>query len=121
MRDLKTDFCSTAANVRSRHELLLESIGVFKEEAEAYQLVTTLSWALPTAVVLGGAVDCLCAYLYMRYLHPWQEILFYEDDKSEEGSRGNSGTEAGQLPETASNIEVVDEKKPSEGKDHNYF
>ena len=80
MRDLKTDFCSTAANVRSRHELLLESIGVFKEEAEAYQLVTTLSWALPTAVVLGGAVDSLCAYLYMRYLHPWQEILFYEDE-----------------------------------------
>ena len=80
MRDLKTDFCSTAANVRSRHELLLESIGVFKKEAEAYELVTTLSWALPTAVVLGGAVDCLFSYLYMRFFHPWQEILFYEDE-----------------------------------------
>ena len=121
MRDLKTDFCSTAANVRSRHELLLESIGVFKEEAEAYELVTMLSWALPTAVVLGGAVDSLCACLYMRYFHPWQEILFYEDDKSEEGSRGNSGTETGRAVETSSNVEVVDEKKPSEGKDHNYF
>ena len=45
------------------------------------------------------------------------------DEKSEEGSGGNSdsGTEAGQLPETASNVEVVDETKPSKGKDHNYF
>ena len=43
------------------------------------------------------------------------------DEKSEEGSGGNSdsGTDAGQLPETTSN--VLDETKPSEGKDHNYF
>ena len=43
------------------------------------------------------------------------------EEKSEEGSGGNSDseTEAGQLPETTSN--VLDETKPSEGKDHNLF
>ena len=66
-------------NVRSRHEVLLGAIGVFDAETKAYELVTTLSWALPLAVTLGAGVDGVLAYLYMRFYHPWQEILFYED------------------------------------------
>ena len=42
-------------------------------------------------------------------------LLEEQKDKSEQGSRGNSGTEAGQAVETSSNVEVVDETKP-EGK-----
>ena len=38
-----------------------------------------------------------------------------QNDTSEEGSSGNSG----QAVETSSN--VVDERNPSVGKDHNYF
>ena len=68
------------ANVRNRHELLLASIGVFEEESNAYDLVTTLSWALPLTVILSSGVDGVLAYLYMRYYHPWKEILFYEDE-----------------------------------------
>ena len=77
-------FCSTVSKIRSRHELLQGTIGTFREEDSAYQLVRTLSLALPITVVLGAAVDGLCAYLYMHFFHPWKDILFYEDKEEEQ-------------------------------------
>ena len=65
--------------MRSRHQLLLGSIGVFDEETSAYNLVTSLEWVLPLTVCIGGAVDALLVFLYLRYLHPWSDILFYQE------------------------------------------
>ena len=80
--DLTFDFiCKTAVNVWNRHELLLGAIGVFDQEEKTYKLVTTLSWALPVSVVLGAGVDGLLAYFYMRFFHPWKEILFQGDEQ----------------------------------------
>ena len=69
----------TAANVRSRQQLLLGAIGVFDEETSAYNFVATLEWALPLTVCIGAAVDALFVFLYLRFLHPWSDILFYQE------------------------------------------
>ena len=51
------------------------------EEEYAYWLVNTLSWIVPLMIVLGAIVDVLLVYVYMRFAHPWKDILFYKDNK----------------------------------------
>ena len=72
----------TAYNVNMRHTLVKGAIGVFPEEEYAYWLVNTLSWSLPLMIVLGAIVDVLLVYIYMRFAHPWKDILFYKDKTS---------------------------------------
>ena len=72
----------TAYNVNMRHTLVKGAIGAFPEEEYAYWLVNTLSWSLPLMIVLGAIVDVLLVYIYMRFAHPWKDILFYKDKTS---------------------------------------
>ena len=65
-----------------RHTLVKGAIGAFPEEEYAYWLVNTLSWSLPLMIVLGAIVDVLLVYIYMRFAHPWKDILFYKDKTS---------------------------------------
>ena len=65
-----------------RHILVKGAIGAFPEEEHAYWLVNTLSWILPLMIVLGAIVDVLLVYIYMRYAHPWKDILFYKHETS---------------------------------------
>ena len=44
-----------------------------------------------------------------------------KEKSEEEKSTGTSGTKVTQPMETKSNVEVVDETKPAEGKNHNTF
>ena len=70
----------TASNVKERHQLLLETIGgVFDEEEDAYLLVTKLSWILPTVIFCGGLIDLLLIVFYMKFAHPWKDILVGEN------------------------------------------
>ena len=64
-----------AANVRARHHTIQPAIGVFPEEEAAYSLLSLLRWALPLAVVLATLLDLLLVWLYMRFGHPWSQIL----------------------------------------------
>ena len=65
--------------MKERHELLLETIGgVFDEEEYAYWLVTEFSWILPTIVLCGGLLDILLIGFYMKFAHPWKDILSQE-------------------------------------------
>ena len=73
----------TAYNVNARHMLVKGAIGVFPEEEHAYWLVNKLSWILPLMIVFGAIVDVLFIYIYMRFAHPWKDILFYKDKKSQ--------------------------------------
>ena len=68
----------TAQNVIARHNLLEGAIGTFKEEKEAYWIVTLLMWLLPTIVVAGAATDGMLVIVYMKYAHPWKGILAKE-------------------------------------------
>ena len=63
--------------MKGRHELLLETLGeVFDEEEHANKMVTELSWMLPTIVLCGGLLDLLFIGFYMRFAHPWKDIVF---------------------------------------------
>ena len=42
-----------------------------------------LSWILPLIIIFGAIVDALLVYIYMRFAHPWKDILFYKDETSE--------------------------------------
>ena len=75
-------FMITAYNVNMRHTLVKGAIGAFPEEEYAYWLMNTLSWILPLLIVFGAIVDVLLVYIYMRFAHPWKDILFYKDKKS---------------------------------------
>ena len=70
----------TAYNVNTRHMLVKGAIGAFPEEEHAYWLVSILSWILPLMIVLGAIIDVLLVYVYMRFAHPWKDILFYKDE-----------------------------------------
>ena len=72
----------TAYNVNTRHTLVKGAIGAFPEEEHAYWLVNKLSWILPLMIILGAIIDGLLVYIYMRFAHPWKNILFYKDETS---------------------------------------
>ena len=68
--------------MKTRHKLLLETIGgVFDEEEYANWLVTKFSWILPTIVFCGGLVDIFLIWLYMNFGHPWKQILLNENSE----------------------------------------
>ena len=61
--------------MEERHQLLLSTIGVFKEESEACSLFKRLSWLLPTLLTIFTLVDLLLVLLYHKLGHPWARIL----------------------------------------------
>ena len=76
-------FCfslKTANNIKARHELLEGAIGTFQEEDDAYAMVTTLSWILPTTVIVSAMLDTLLVWIYMKLAHPWKDILFGQEE-----------------------------------------
>ena len=68
--------------MNARHLLVKGAIGVFPEEEYAYWLVNKLSWIFPLTIVCAAIVDVFLVYIYMRFAHPWKDILFYKDKKS---------------------------------------
>ena len=68
-----------AHNVRGRHELLKGAIGTFPEEDYGFDMVNSLSWILPFAIVMGSLVDAILVYVYMKYVHQWKDILSSEE------------------------------------------
>ena len=72
----------SANSIQTRHRLLLDNIGVFPEETEAYEQVSFLRWAIPVFVTLAWIVDCLLIFLFHFCFHPWVDIL-KEDTKGD--------------------------------------
>ena len=54
----------SASNVREKHAALVQTIGTFAEEDEAYALLNSLSILLPFIVI----VDALLAAPYLRII-----------------------------------------------------
>ena len=63
--------------------LVKGAIGVFPEEEYAYWMLNKLSWVLPLTIVSGAIIDAFLVYIYMRFAHPWKDILFYKDKTSQ--------------------------------------
>ena len=74
-------FPKTAYNIKARHEVLEGAIGTFQEEDDAYLMVTTLSWILPSTVILSAMLDALLVWVYMKFVPPWKDILFGQEDE----------------------------------------
>ena len=80
-------FHFTGINVSKRHNILLNSIGVFPEETEAYQkiqLMTGLGYSLLVVLTL---VQVWLFYLYNGRFHPFAKIAMKEP-KSENDQSG---------------------------------
>ena len=69
-------------NIRARQELLLDSIGVFPEETEAFEAVSLMSWVLPLCATLVMCIDFLLILIANFLIHPWVAIVS-EDTKGD--------------------------------------
>ena len=95
-------FSQTASHVKARHQLLEGAIGVFPEEKQAYERISMLSWILPLIVIIGSLVDTIFVVVYMRFAHPWKDILFGQMNETEEAQ----SIESTDIPDTQSKIQV---------------
>ena len=66
---------SSAFKVTERHLVLVDNIGTFAEEDEAYELLNSLSISLPIVAMVTWVFDALLAYVYLKWFHPWRIIL----------------------------------------------
>ena len=55
--------------------VLVDNIGTFAKEDEAFDLLTRLNWELPIFVISSAMLDLLLAVVYLKWLHPWKIIL----------------------------------------------
>ena len=55
--------------------VLVDNIGTYAKEDEAYELLNSLSIALPLVVTATVVFDALLAIAYLKWFHPWRIIL----------------------------------------------
>ena len=55
--------------------VLVDNIGTYAKEDEAYELLNSLSTALPLVVTATAVFDALLAIAYLKWFHPWRIIL----------------------------------------------
>ena len=68
----------TEKHVQSRHVLLKGAIGTFPEEDDGIEMLEKLSWILPITILISSLVDTILVVIYMKFLHPWRDILSSE-------------------------------------------
>ena len=66
---------SAASKVREKHSALVNNIGTYDEEDEAYELLNILSQSLPFIVMITAVFEALLAAAYLKWFHPWKIIL----------------------------------------------
>ena len=66
---------SSAFKVTERHLVLVDNIGTFAEEDEAYKLLSRLSISLPIVAMVTWVLDSLLGYAYLKWFHPWKILL----------------------------------------------
>ena len=76
IKHVKTSRNSSAASkVRKKHLTLVNNIGTYDEEDEAYELLNSLSQSLPFIVMITTVFEALLAAAYLKWFHPWKIIL----------------------------------------------
>ena len=61
--------------MREKHSALVNNIGTYDEEDEAYELLNILSQSLPFIVMITAVFEALLAAAYLKWLHPWKILL----------------------------------------------
>ena len=64
-----------ASKVGERHSALVQNIGTYATEDEAYETLNTLCIALPLTVFFTWILDALLAAAYLKWFHPWRILL----------------------------------------------
>ena len=95
-------FTQTASHIKARHELLEGAIGVFPEEKQAYEKISILSWLLPLIAIIGALVDTILVVVFMKFAHPWKDILFGQLKETKEAQK----IESTYIQEEQSKIQV---------------
>ena len=72
---MKSNSSISASKVSEKHVLLLDNIGTYAKEDEAFELLNNLTWQLPIFVIVSALLDLLLAIVYLMWLHPWRIIL----------------------------------------------
>merc|ERR1719278_2494337 len=83
----------TAFKVSERHLVLVDNIGTFAEEDEAYELLNRLSITLPILAIVTWVLDALLGYVYLKWFHPWKILLQEEPDQWEPETDSEAETE----------------------------
>ena len=73
--------------IQERHNLIRPAIGVHPREQESYDLATSLLHALPSVVVVSAIFDQLLVVVYMKWFHPWKDILNNSTGKMNEENK----------------------------------
>ena len=61
--------------MREKHSALVNNIGTYDEEDEAYELLNNLSQSLPFIVMNTAVFEALLAAAYLKWFHPWKILL----------------------------------------------
>ena len=61
--------------MREKHSALVNNIGTYDEEDEAYELLNSLSQSLPFIVMITAVFEALLAAAYLKWFHPWKILL----------------------------------------------
>ena len=69
------ELCLAASKVGERHSALVQNIGTYATEDEAYERLNTLCIALPLTVFFTWVLDALLAAAYLKWFHPWRILL----------------------------------------------
>ena len=80
----------------TRHKLLERTIGTFKEEDEAYNLVTSLMILIPSSLLILSTLEMVLFLIYNTKMHPWKALLVSQQEllDSMESSFEESGESA---------------------------
>merc|ERR1719264_2256551 len=95
----------TASKVSERHLVLVDNIGTFAEEDEAYELLNRLSITLPIVPLVTWVLDALLGYAYLKWFHPWKILLQEEPDQWEPETDDEAETEQEIQEDTAGSAE----------------
>ena len=65
----------SVAKVYERHQILENSIGTFKEEQDAYNLLLILTATCVPGLFIATVSQFLSYYCFNRFFHPFKDIL----------------------------------------------
>ena len=61
--------------MREKHLALVNNIGTYDEEDEAYELLNSLSQSLPFVIMITAVFEALLTAVYLKWFHPWKILL----------------------------------------------
>ena len=92
-------------NVFDRHEILINSIGAFPEEIQAYEQMKVMLGTAYGLLIIGTVLQVVLYYLYNGIYHPFACIVIdQDDDKADDDDNDDDEESYGTAVESLSSI-----------------